>query len=655
VEQLGRYEILEELGRGAMGVVYKARDPKIDRLVAIKVIAPGDGADPAELEQRRDRFQREARAAGRLTHPNIVTIHDVGEEKGRAYLVMELIEGEPLDHLLRARRPLPLDQILSIADQVASALDYAHANSIIHRDIKPANILLTKDGVAKVSDFGIARIVGTETTQTGQISGTPTYMSPEHFSGLKLDGRSDIFSFGAVLYELVSGEQAFPGETISNVMYRIINEDPIPLRRLNPDLPPALDVCLRKALAKDRARRYAKAADLARDLRTAIRKGPLPADSKIAATVKMPSRREVQPRVSRGRPLWPWILLGGGILVALVLMLGPRMRARVAPRAIPTPPPVSQPAEDEVARPKAAAEEAARHKPAEEEAQRRAEAGRLAEERRQLEEEKARLAKQQAALEGERKKAAEQAARRKAIETEAPRISAGAVQRRGEDNAEMVYIPAGTFTMGDTHGDGLPNEKPSHQVSVQAFWIDRAEVTFAQIARIVRAAGARPKLERLRELRGRDQHPAIHVTWHDASAYCRMVGKRLPTEAEWEYAARGTDGRRYPWGETWDPDRARVEGSGRGQGAAPVGSHPSGASPFGVLDMAGNVWEWTSSLEKPYPYVTTDGREDPSAPGPRVIRGGAWKMKPRALRTTSRHSADPATRAPIIGFRCAQS
>jgi serine/threonine-protein kinase len=638
-----------------MGVVYKARDPKIDRLVAIKVIAPDEGGDPAELLQRRDRFQREARAAGRLTHPNIVTIHDVGEEAGRAYLVMELVEGEPLDHLLRARRPLPVEQVLRIAEQVASALDYAHANSIIHRDIKPANILLTKDGVAKVSDFGIARIVGTETTQTGQISGSPTYMSPEHFSGLKLDGRSDLFSFGAVLYELLSGEQAFPGETISNVMYRIINQDPIPVRRLNPALPPHLDTCLRKALAKDPAHRYAKAADLARDLRAAIRGGPLSAGSKTAATVKMPSRDQVRPRLPRRGPLWPWMALGGGVLIGLALLFGPRMRAREAPPPVSTPPPASQPAEDEAARAKASAEESARQKAVEEEAQRRAESERLAAERRQLQEETVRLAKQQAALEAERKKAAEQPATRKAVESEAPRIPAGSVERRGADDAEMVYVSAGVFTMGDTHGDGLPNERPSHQVRVQAFWIDRTEVTFAQIARMTRATAAKPRLEKLRELRGKDQHPAIHVTWLDAAAYCRTVGKRLPTEAEWEYAARGTDGRRYPWGETWDPSRARVEESGGGQGSAPVGSYPGGASPFGALDMAGNVWEWTSSLEKPYPYIATDGREDPSAPGPRVIRGGAWKMKPRALRTTSRHSVDPTTRTPIIGFRCAQN
>ena len=269
MEHPGRYELLGELGRGAMGVVYKARDPKIDRLVALKVIASAVGLPPTEIPHRRERFQREARAAGRLAHPNIVTVYDVGEDQGRDYLVMEFMEGEPLDHLLRTRRPLPLDEVLAIGEQVAQALDYAHAPSIIHRDIKPANLLLSRDGLATVTDFGIARIAGAETTQTGQSLGTPSYMSPEQISGLTLDGRSDIFSFGAVLYELLSGEKAFPGETISTVVYRIIHEEPTPLRRLNPAFPAGLDACLQKALGKNPSRRYSRTLDLVRDLRRA--------------------------------------------------------------------------------------------------------------------------------------------------------------------------------------------------------------------------------------------------------------------------------------------------------------------------------------------------------------------------------------------------
>lgn len=661
MERLGRYELLEELGRGAMGVVYRARDPRIDRLVAIKVIAPVEGLDPAQIQQRRERFQREARAAGRLAHPNIVTVHDVGEEAGRAFLVMELIEGQTLAEVLRTRRPLPLDEALAIGEQAAQALDYAHRHAIVHRDIKPANILLTRDGVVKVADFGIARITGTETTQTGQTLGTPSYMSPEQIAGLPLDGRSDIFSLGAVLYELLSGEKAFPGETLGTIIYRIVHEEPIPLRRLNPAFPAGLDVCLKRALAKDPARRYVEATDLAGDLHRAAQGTLAPAGPPPPTTVKLtPSPRVRPPRPPR-RPAWPRYVAGGVavalLVVALVLWMRPIQRAPAPhpPSGYPAPPP-SQAAEEEAAKAKAAAEEAARQQAVEAEAQRKAEGERLEAERIRLEAEKARLAEQQAALEAERRRsAADEAARRKAADEDARRPSAGTIQRRGKDNAEMVSIPAGTFTMGDTHGDGFGNERPVHPVSLQAFWLDRTQVTNAQFAQFVRAGGSRATAEWQKAAAGKETHPAVFITWQDAVAYCRWAGKRLPTEAEWEYATRGTDGRKYPWGDTWEPRRARFAGNAGDQTTAPVGSYPGGASPFGVLDLAGNVWQWTSSLERPYPYVAPDGREDPGAPGRRVVRGGAWKFRPRALRSTTRYGVEPGFRGPIIGFRCAQN
>jgi serine/threonine-protein kinase len=656
VEHLGRYELLGELGRGAMGVVYKARDPKIDRLVALKLIAPAEGLHPTQIRQRRERFQREARAAGRLAHPNIVTVYDVGEDQGRDYLVMEFIEGQSLDQILRTRRPLPLDEALSIGEDVAQALDYAHGHGIIHRDVKPANILLARDGVAKVTDFGIARITGTDTTQTGQSLGTPSYMSPEQISGLTLDGRSDIFSLGAVLYELLSGERAFPGETISTVIYRIIHEEPTPLRRLNPAFPAGLDICLRKALVKDPSRRYPRAADLARDLRRAAEGVPLSAESELTATAKIPTPSRGRSQKRARRPLWPWLLAAGAAVAGLALFPALRLRTPEQPPAPSSAPPVSRAVDDAAAKARAVAEEAARQKAAEEETQRKTEADQLAAEKKRIEEEKALLARQQAAIDAERRKAAEEAARRKAAEQEeALRPRPGAIQRRGLDNAEMVYIPAGTFTMGDTHGEGLPNERPGHPVSLPAFWVDRTEVTNTQFVQFARAAGFRPRPALLREAQGKADHPVVHVTWEDAVAYCRWAGKRLPTEAEWEYAARGTDGRRYPWGDTWDPSRARFEGNNGGQTTAPVGSYPAGASPFGVLDLAGNVWEWTSSLERPYPYVASDGREDPAAPGQRVTRGGGWRFRPGALRTTVRWGLEPTNQRPVIGFRCAQS
>ena len=259
------------------------------------------------------------------------------------------------------------------------------------------------------------------------------------------------------------------------------------------------------------------------------------------------------------------------------------------------------------------------------------------------------------AVQGEEavRRQAEIAAAQKRVEEAARRLPA-TVQRRGNDNAERVYIPAGTFTMGDSHGDGDPNEKPTHQVTITAFWLDRTEVTNAQFARFVLASSSKPQEDWLKYAAGKTQHPVVEVTWHDAVAYCTWADKRLPTEAEWEYAARGTDGRKYPWGNTWEDTRGRFGDNKGDQTTAPVGSYPTGASPFGAFDLAGNVGEWTSSLDKPYPYVATDGRENPTASGYRVIRGGSWVDDPRGLRSAGRDGGDPAFRGIGLGFRCAQ-
>ncbi|MFI5340291.1 MAG: formylglycine-generating enzyme family protein, partial [Candidatus Methylomirabilales bacterium] len=251
--------------------------------------------------------------------------------------------------------------------------------------------------------------------------------------------------------------------------------------------------------------------------------------------------------------------------------------------------------------------------------------------------------------------AAEETARQKIAEEEAPPPPAtGPNQVRARETAEMVRIPAGTFIMGDTHGDGEDDERPANRLTLPAFWIDRTEVTNAQFSRFVQTSGYRPQGEWQETAAGKDPHPVVYVTWHDAVAYCRRAGMRLPTEAEWEYAARGADGRKYPWGDQWDDSRARFSGNRGNQTTAPVGSYPIGASPFGVLDMAGNVWEWMSSLYRPYAYIPTDGRENPNAPGRRVVRGGSWLLNPWDLRAAHRDWAEPDYRSPYIGFRCAQ-
>ncbi len=279
--RIGRYEILHELGHGAMGVVYKAQDPKIGRIVAIKTLsAAGQGA---ELEQYRARFLVEAKSAGRLNHPNVVAVHDVtDDDHGRPCLVLEFVEGTTLDRLVLDEQ-LPLTRLLELLGQTARALAYAHGHGIIHRDVKPANIMVTRAGQAKLSDFGIAKLEGTSMTIAGQVMGTPAFMSPEQCTGSAIDPRSDIFSLGAVLYTLTSGEKPFPGDTFTTVAYKVVHTDPVPVRSLNPTLPEQLDVILSRCLAKDPARRYATADVLADDIE-ALR-ASLPAAPEAAASV----------------------------------------------------------------------------------------------------------------------------------------------------------------------------------------------------------------------------------------------------------------------------------------------------------------------------------------------------------------------------------
>ncbi|MDR3676128.1 MAG: serine/threonine protein kinase [Acidobacteriota bacterium] len=262
----GRYQIVGELGRGSMGVVYQGFDPIIGRTVAIKTMLP-EGLSPQEFQEYKARFQREAMAAGILAHPNIITVYDFGEDNGVLYLAMEYLEGKSLEKIVQEQTILPIETILPIYDQVCSALDNAHRNKIVHRDVKPANIMILQNGLVKVTDFGIAKMMSMGMTQAGQILGTPNYMSPEQVKGRQIDGRSDIFSLGVILYELVTGEKPFGGQNITTVIYKIINENPIPPRELDASIHAGLSHVINKALAKNVDERYQTCQELAEDLR----------------------------------------------------------------------------------------------------------------------------------------------------------------------------------------------------------------------------------------------------------------------------------------------------------------------------------------------------------------------------------------------------
>ena len=265
---LGRYEVDKELGKGAMGVVYLGRDPKINRVVAIKTMALSQEFDADELDEVKERFFREAETAGRLNHPNIVTIYDAGEEHDLAYIAMEFLKGKDLADYTKKDALLPLAKVIDIAIKSADALDYAHQQNVVHRDIKPANIMYeVENGNVKLTDFGIARITDASKTKTGMVLGTPSYMSPEQIAGKKVDGRSDLFSLGVMLYQMCTGSLPFTGDSMATLMFKIANEEhPDPTTR-RADLPPALKPIIDKALTKSPDDRYSRGSELVRDLR----------------------------------------------------------------------------------------------------------------------------------------------------------------------------------------------------------------------------------------------------------------------------------------------------------------------------------------------------------------------------------------------------
>jgi serine/threonine-protein kinase len=268
---LGRYEIVKELGRGAMGTVFLGKDPRINREVAIKTLRYEE-VDAEQLAEVKKRFFREAEAAGKLSHPNIVTIFDVGEDYEIAYMAMELLDGSDLAKHCRKENILPPEEIVRVVSAVAAALDYAHANGIVHRDIKPANIMILNSGEVKVADFGIARVMASSKTQTGVVLGTPSYMSPEQIAGKKVDGRSDLFSLGVVLYELLAGEKPFEGDSIATLMYNITSSPPRSIQEISPNVPEKLVRIVERLLFKDVEARYQTGKALADDLLVCLNK-----------------------------------------------------------------------------------------------------------------------------------------------------------------------------------------------------------------------------------------------------------------------------------------------------------------------------------------------------------------------------------------------
>jgi len=303
----GRYEVRDTIGRGAMGVVYLAEDPLIGRKVAIKVVEAHKGLDDEELDQLRARFEREFQSAGRLSHPNIVGVHDVGQEDGDSFIAMEYVAGESLHSILAEGRAFSFKEIADLTLQLCSGLDYAHEFGIVHRDIKPGNILITREGRPKITDFGVAKVATTNLTRTGTVVGTPAFMSPEQVTGHPVTGAADQFSLAVMIYQMLTGERPFTGENPTTIMYKIVHEKPLPPSALNAMVPGPVDQALIKALAKNPTERYPTCMELAEALRAAL--GAAPADSTLvvstaqtAASTAQTDETVVDPSLQRALP-----------------------------------------------------------------------------------------------------------------------------------------------------------------------------------------------------------------------------------------------------------------------------------------------------------------------------------------------------------------
>jgi eukaryotic-like serine/threonine-protein kinase len=601
-----RYRVISLLAQGGFGAVYQVWDNNLAKPVAIK-----ENLDTSSEAQRQ--FQHEALILSNLSHPNLprVTDHFFIGGLGQ-YLVMDFVEGEDLQAMLdRARRPLPEAQVLAWIDQVCDALEYLHAQTppVIHRDIKPANIKITPQGRAVLVDFGISKIYDpTLKTTLGARAVTPPYSPPEQYGQGSTDPRSDIYALGATLYTLLTGQE--PPESVD----RVSNGLPLtPPRQWISMLSPQIDAAIMRACEINRTQRYQSA----RELRQALQaRGPAPTPAAYTPTqVVPPAKRRLKMTVLQR------VLVLGMIAITVVIAWGaillsiPSARPAATPatpsRTATTPPTwTATPNALLVTRPTAT------------------------------------LISIPTAIPVTQPTARPTA--RPATSTQ-PAVMPGDTQVSARDGMTLLYVPAGEFTMGSNTGSD--DEKPPHTVYLDAFYIDQTEVTNAMYVKCVHPDACQASSSTASATR-----PVVNVTWNDAKTYCQWAGRRLPTEAEWEKAARSDDQRTYPWGND-APTASRLNFNNNVGDTTEVGKYPSGASPYGAVDMAGNVREWVADWYGETYYTGSPAR-NPAGPTLgmfRVLRGGSWYYDAFSVRASLRYEADPVSRGDAVGFRCALS
>ena len=666
MKQLGKYEIVDLIGSGAYAEVYKAVDTVLRRTVALKLLKPSLLSD----DEAVPRFLQEAQTAANLIHPHIAWVWDLGELDGRYYLAMRYIDGESLDKVLKTKGQLSWDEAIKYISQISDALTFAHAGGLVHRDIKPQNIMISPKDGAVLTDFGLVRAMeaGSIGTRTGALMGTPAYMAPEIWQGEPAGPAADQYSLACVLVEMLTGKPLFGGPTPPAVMRQHLLEGPRLPEVWPVGCPTGLTNVVRQALAQNPAERHSgipafvaalmqpeppadarsdvrisdeqpvleaekPAADLPQILADLSPDVPVPSDPLPAAALKAAPSQPVTPPppdlprssdqdkpnlgypprktspISRPRlPVWAIaLIILGGLGFLAICGLGTAWMMDWLPGSSPTAVVVANPTKTPL--PPVTATTKPTTRPI----------------------------------------------------TACTEI--GQTWTSPVDGMTLFCVPAGDFLMGSTDGDGYPDadEKPQHTVYMDAYWIDQTEVTNAQYARCVAAGDCQAPGSV--ESNHRDNYygnsayanyPVIYVSWDDAVDYCAWAGRELPSEAEWEKAARGTDGRIYPWGNQ-APNSGLLNFDMNIGDTTAVGSYPDGASPYGALDMAGNVWEWTQDWydENYYSSQTTwRNPAGPSSTAGRVVRGGSWHDGSGRVRAAYRYWRDPDFRNYYQGFRC---
>ncbi len=614
VTQIGKYQIVGVLGQGAMGVVYQGFDPMIRRYVAIKTISG------AEIENSENeiylRFQREARAAGNLNHANIVSVYEYGEDNGLSYIVMEHVEGQTLADRMKQNQGMIIEESTSIIKSVLSALSHAHARGVVHRDIKPANIILARNGIAKVADFGIARIEASDLTQAGTIIGTPGYMSPEQLKGEVVDARSDIFSAGVILYEMLTGQKAFPGSTIASIIYNVINKELPPPSELRQAVPAGLDAVVRRAVAKSADARFESALQFVEALDAALQKRT-PPDSFSPDGIQIPASLPDQPAAlehpaGRASRTGLWVAIGGLVVVAVLIAI---FKFRPAPQ-------VNQ----------------------------------------------AVIQKQY--LPGEIFKDCETCPSLVVVppgQFVQGTPSAAEFQLAHEAPVHLVSIDyplaVGRYEVTRKQYARFVSETghPADGCNVyKDQWVYRPAMNWNDPG-YVQA----------------ENHPATCVSWDDAQAYVEWLSRetghkyRLLSASEWEYTAR--DGGRFNGLFNADRDSICEKGNVADRSAAGqyrgwqvfecndnnVHTAPAGAfepNALGVFDMAGNVFEWVADCwNENYQNAPTSGAAWAQGDCTRhELKGGSWFSRPEYLRAAFRNSFAAGYRSSSFGFRVAR-